>query len=116
MRRGDVLWADLGHPRGQEASHRRPVVVVSHDALNRAVTGLGRGVVTVAPITTHFDRVYPFQVFLPAAESGLPADGKIQAEQVRALDLGRLRPGVVGSLTPERLRALDAALRLHLAL
>jgi len=116
MRRGDVVWTDLGRPRGREASRRRPVVIVSHDALNRVVEGLGRGVVTVVPIATNVERVYPFQVFLPAEETGLPADGKAQAEQVRAVDVGRLGSGAVGALPAERLRRLDAALRLHLAL
>jgi mRNA interferase MazF len=116
MRRGDVVWADLGHPRGREASHRRPVVIVSHEALNRVVAGLGRGVVTVVPITSNVERVYPFQVFLGADETGLPADGKAQAEQARAIDVERLRPGAIGELPAERLRQLDEALRLHLAL
>ena len=91
-------------------------MIVSHDALNRVVSGLGRGVVTVVPITTNVERVYPFQVFLTADETGLPADGKAQAEQVRAVDVGRLRSSVIGSLTAGRLRQLEAALRLHLAL
>ena len=42
MRRGDIVWADLGRLRGREASDRRPVVIVSHDALNRVVRRLGR--------------------------------------------------------------------------
>jgi mRNA interferase MazF len=116
MRRGEVYLADLGQPRGSEASHRRPVVIVSHDALNRVVSGLGRGVVTVVPITTNVERVYPFQVFLGAGETGLPADGKAQAEQVRAIAVQRLRPGAIASLPIERVEQLDAALRLHLAL
>jgi len=116
MRRGDVLWADLGRPVGRESSQRRPVVIVSHDALNRVVAGLGRGVVTVVPITTNVERIYPFQVFLVAGETGLPADGKAQAEQVRAIDVERLISGPIGALPAERLRRLDEALRLHLGL
>lgn len=116
MRRGDVYVADLGQPRGSEAGQRRPVVIVSHDALNRVVSDLGRGVVTVVPITSNVERVYPFQVFLGADETGLPADGKALAEQVRAVAVARLRPQAIASLPDERLRQLDEALRLHLAL
>jgi mRNA interferase MazF len=116
MRRGDVYVADLGHPQGSEAGQRRPVVIVSRDALNRVVAGLGRGVVTVVPITSNVDRVYPFQVFLGADETGLATDGKAQAEQVRAIAVTRLRPGAIGSLPSESVRRLDEALRLHLAL
>jgi len=102
--------------RGREARQRRPVVIVSHDALNRVIAGLGRGVVTVVPITSNVERVYPFQVLLRADETGLPADGKAQAEQVRAIDVERLVSDAIGSLPAERLRRLDEALRLHLAL
>ncbi len=116
MRRGDVVWADLGQPRGREASQRRPVVIVSHDALHRVVGGLGQGVVTVVSVTTNVERVYPFQVFLPASETGMPADGKAQAEQVSAVDVERLGSGAVGALPAERLRRLDEALRSNLAL
>jgi mRNA interferase MazF len=70
------------------------------------------------PPTRHGDveRVYPFQVFPGADETGRPADGKAQAEQVRAIDVERLRPGAIGELPGDRLRQLDEALRLHLAL
>jgi len=116
MRRGDVLLADLEPARGSEAAKLRPVVVVSHDALNRTVEALGRGVVTIVPITTNVERVYPFQVFIPAGAAGLAADGKAQAEQVRAIAVERLRPGRAGTLPAELVRALDEALRLHLML
>lgn len=116
MRRGDVYLADLGQPQGSEAGQRRPVVIVSHDALNRVVAGLGRGVVTVVPITSNVERVHPFQVLLGADETGLEVDGKAQAEQVRSIAVARLRPGAIAALPAERVRQLDAALRLHLAL
>lgn len=116
MRRGDIVLADLDPARGSEAAKLRPVVIVSHDALNRIVETLGRGVVTVVPITTNVERVYPFQVRIPADACGLAADGKAQAEQVRAIAVERLRPGRVGVLPAEQLTALDDALRLHLML
>ena len=91
-------------------------MIVSHDALNRVVVGLGRGVVTVVPITSNVERVHPFQVLLGADETGLEVDGKAQAEQVRSIAVARLRPGAIAALPAERVRQLDAALRLHLAL
>lgn len=72
MRRGDVYLADLGPARGSEAAKRRPVVVVSHDALNPTAASLGRGVVTVVPLTTNVVVVHPFQVLVSAGAAGLP--------------------------------------------
>lgn len=116
MRRGDVYLADLDPARGSEAAKQRPVVVVSHDALNRAVTTLGRGVLTVVPLTSNVSVVHPFQVLVPAGSAGLVRTSKAQAEQVRAIAVERLGPRRVGTLDPALLAAVDDALRLHLAL
>ena len=116
MRRGDVYLADLDPARGSEAAKRRPVVVVSHDALNRTVASLGRGVVTVVPLTSNVAVVHPFQVPVPAGAAGLDRASKAQAEHVRAIAVERLGPRSIGALTPGLLAALDDALRLHLAL
>lgn len=115
MLRGDICLVDLEPVRGAESDKRRPAVVVSNDGANRTASRLGRGVVTVVPLTSNVRRVYPFQVLLPADDTGLAADSKAQAEQVRAVDVVRIGP-VVGRL-PAVLRAqLDDAVRLHLAL
>ena len=78
-------------------------------------TRLGRGVVTVVPVTSNFEHVYPFQVLLPAVATGLKRDSKAQAEQVRSVAVGRVgqRLGVVSAAL---MAQVDEALRLHLAL
>jgi mRNA interferase MazF len=60
VRRGDVVTVNLDPVRGWEASKTRPAVVVSNDAANLTATRLGRGVVTVVPVTSGTSRVYPF--------------------------------------------------------
>ncbi|MDI1464926.1 type II toxin-antitoxin system PemK/MazF family toxin [Catellatospora sp. KI3] len=115
MRRGDVYLVDLEPHRGAEADKVRPAVVVSNDAANRVAQRTGRGVVTVVPVTTSTDRVYPFQVLLPAVECGLRQESKAQAEQVRTVAVQRLHRRV-GTVPPEQMERLDEALRTHLAL
>jgi mRNA interferase MazF len=115
MRRGEIREVDLDPVRGSEASKRRPAVIVSNDAANATAERLGRGVITVVPVTSNVERVYPFQTLLPAAVTGLRQDSKAQAEQVRSVSIERVgeRVGVV----PRALMArLDEALRVHLAL
>jgi mRNA interferase MazF len=115
MRRGEVRLVDLDPARGTEADKRRPAVIVSNDAANAAAARLGRGVLTVVPVTSNVERIYPFQVLLPAGAGGLSRDSKAQAEQVRSLDAGRI--GEQLGRLPDRLMAsLDDALRLHLTL
>ena len=115
MLRGEIRLVDLEPVRGAEAAKRRPAVIVSNDGANNAARDLGRGVVTVVPVTSNVSRVYPFQVFLDAAETGLRLDSKAQAEQVRSVAVERVG-ALVGTMTPHLLDALDEALRLHLAL
>ena len=115
MRRGDIWLADLEPIRGSEANRRRPVILVSNDAANLQAERLGRGGVTVVPVTSNTVRVFPFQVLLDAGETGLELDSKAQAEQVRSLDVSRLERRL-GGLPPRLLWQLDGAIRLHLAL
>ena len=106
---------DLEPARGSEANKRRPAVIVSNDGANGAAMRLGRGVLTVVPVTSNIDHVFPFQVLLPAARTGLPRDSKAQAEQVRAVAVERIGD-IVGEIPGDLLAGLDEALRLHLAL
>jgi mRNA interferase MazF len=115
MRRGEIRVVDLEPVLGAESDKRRPAVIVSNDGANTAAERLGRGVVTVVPVTSNVDRVYPFQVLLDARSTGLRRDSKAQAEQIRSVAVERIGERV-GLLPPELLSALDEALRLHLAL
>ncbi|MEO6206259.1 MAG: type II toxin-antitoxin system PemK/MazF family toxin [Mycobacteriales bacterium] len=115
MRRGDICVIDLDPARGSEARKSRPAVIVSNEGANTTATRLGRGVVTVVPVTSNVERVYPFQVLLPASATGLATDSKAQAEQVRSVDVERVRRQV-GTVPPDLMNQLDDALRLHLAL
>lgn len=115
MRRGDICAVDLEPAFGSEANKRRPAVIVSNDAANQTARRLGRGVVTVVPLTTNVERVYPFQVLLPSRSTGLAHDSKAQAEQVRSIAVERIgaRVGVVPN---DLMGRIDEALRLHLGL
>jgi mRNA interferase MazF len=115
MQRGEVRLTDLGPAKGSEANKRRPAVIVSNDRANAAAARLGRGVVTVVPITSNVSRVFAFQVLLTAGLTGLRVDSKAQAEQVRSVDVARLG-GVLGRLPAAAMEVVDAALRLHLQL
>jgi mRNA interferase MazF len=115
VRRGDIVMVELDPARGSEASKTRPAVVVSNDAANTTAARLGRGVVTVVPVTSSTERVYPFQVLLPAEVTGLHRDSKAQAEQVRSVAVERIG-NRVGQLPAALVAELDQALRVHLNL
>lgn len=115
MLRGEIRLVDLEPVRGSEANKRRPAVIVSNDRANSVAARLGRGVVTVVPVTSNIDRIFPFQALLSASATGLRQDSKAQAEQVRSIAVERLG-AVLGRAPADVMAHLDDALRLHLQL
>lgn len=115
MRRGEIWLVDFEPARGSEANKRRPAVIVSNDGANIRAERLGRGVVTVIPVSSKVDRVYTFQVILPAVATGLRRDSKAQGEQIRSVTIERIGPRL-GAVPPVLMSEIDEALRLHLAL
>ena len=115
MLRGEIWQVDFAPALGSEANKPRPAVIVSNDRANTTATRLGRGVITVVPVTSKVTKIYPFQVLLPAATTGLAVDSKAQAEQIRSVATERLGRRI-GRLSDTELAQLDQALRLHLEL
>lgn len=115
MIRGEIRLVNLDPVIGAEANKRRPAVVVSNDGANVTAERLGRGVVTVVPVTSNVARVYPFQVKLLATSTGLRMDSKAQAEQVRSVAIQRVGARI-GRVPADFMERIDEALRLHLAL
>lgn len=56
MKRGDVYLVSLDPVVGSETGKTRPAIVVQNDLANRSSP-----TVTVIPITSRADRVFPFQ-------------------------------------------------------
>lgn len=116
VKRGEIYLVNFDPSIGSEVNKARPAILVSTDTSNATVDRLGRGVLTVVPVTSNTDRIFSFQVYLEATPTtGLAKDSKAQAEQVRALDVRRLihRMGSVDAVDMAR---LNAALRTHLEL
>ncbi len=115
MLRGEIRVLDLGPVRGSEGDKRRRAVIVSNDGANATAWQLGRGVVTLVPVTSNVARVFPFQVLLPADDCGLHRDSKAQAEQVRSVAVERIGRRI-GRVPTPLMNLVDDALRMHLAL
>jgi len=115
LRRGQIVLAELDPVRGSEQNKTRPVLVISNNSRNEVISQSGRGILTVLPISSKTESVFPFQVLPLSEESGLPQESKVQCEQIRALDFSRVvRP--IGWVAAETLARVEAALLLHLAL
>jgi mRNA interferase MazF len=107
-KRGDIVYVNLDPVVGSEIGKTRPAIVLQNEMANRSSP-----TVTVIPLSTSVDRVFPFQVLIPAGEGGLEQDSKALCEQIRTLSTKRLLHRL-GSLPPERMREIRAALDRHL--
>ena len=105
VRRGDIFWANLDPTIGVEIKKTRPVVVMSHDAINQHSR-----LVIVVPLTTNTARLSPSHVLMPQGEGGLRQDSKALTEQIRAMDTQRLTTKI-GALSERSLRLIEQAIR-----
>ncbi len=110
--RGQVYMVDLAPARGREQTGRRPVLVVSSDAINRQPLAVA---VVAGTNAANVPRDYPTNVRVQATESGLAKDTVFLCFQIRSLDPERLRQ-LAGSLQPAKMAEIDRALRLVLDL
>ena len=113
--RGSIVWVDLSGGQGSEQDKTRPAIVVSNDGANTSAWSSQRGVITLVPLTSKSKRPYPFQALIRSSDSGLPRDSIAQGEQVRSVDVRRIR--ATGTSLPLAVMAdVERALQVHLAL
>jgi mRNA interferase MazF len=107
VKRGEIWWVNLDPTIGSEIKKRRPCVIVSNDASNRAQSR-----VQVAPLTSAQPaRVYPWEarVTLNSRIS------KALADQIRTVSKTRL-VSVAGAASATEMAVIEDALRFQLAL
>lgn len=107
-KRGHIWFVSLEPVIGHEIGKRRPAVIISNDKNN-----LFADTVTVIPITSKTEKIYPFEVLLPKEETGLSKDSKMKCNQIRTIDKKRL-VNFVGTLSTERVKEVKQALLIHL--
>ena len=108
IRRGDVFLVNLDPIVGSEIGKTRPAIIVQNDLANRSSP-----TVTVIPVSSNTERVFPFQIRIPAGEGGLSRESKALCEQVRTVARERLVQ-CIGQLSAERLKEIRMALDRHL--
>lgn len=96
----NIFWANLNPVRGSEQAGKRPVLVISEEAVNIALP-----IVTVVCLTTLKPgrKIYPIETILKPDECGLLQPGIVMAHQIRAISKERLSE-VCGSVNKEEVR------------
>lgn len=112
IRRGEVYWINLPwfnqskKESIRELQGRHPGLVISNDEQNRFSP-----LITILPLTSQTDRIYPFQVFSELKGKS----GVILVDQIRTVDRKRFSDKL-GELDLEMMEKIERALHLTLAL
>ena len=108
--RGDIALVNFDPAETGEAASTRPAIIVTNNVAN-----LNSPVLVVIPLTTAVARVYPFELLVSAAMSGLTSDSKAQTQLVR--HVSRRRVGkVIGRLEASAMDELEGKLKHHLGM
>lgn len=107
-RRGEIYFVNLDPIQGREQAGKRPVLVLSIDAINQLPL-----VVTVVVGTKgeNMPRDYPTNVRVTPAESSLPLETVFMGFQLRSLDASRFPETPAGELSDEVMEQVEKAVR-----
>jgi mRNA interferase MazF len=108
IQRGEIYLVDLNPVQGREQAGRRPVLVLSVDAINRLPLVVS---VVVGTKGEHVRRDYPTNVRVPVTESGLPMETVFLCFQLRSLDPSRFAGAPAGRASEAILRRVEDAVR-----
>ena len=93
--RGSIYLARLYPSKGHAPGKTRPVLVLQTDMLNH----IGHTTVIVVPLTTQLiDKTYPLRYRISKRED-LEVVSELLCDQIRAVDINRLIPQKVASLS-----------------
>ena len=109
----NIFWADLNPVKGSEQAGKRPVLVISEEAVNQALP-----IVTIVCLTSLKSgrKVYPIEVLLDQKETNLPQQSIVMAHQIRSISKERLAEKC-GSIENEDLKdKIKKAIKLYLDL
>ena len=108
IQRGEIYFVDLNPVKGREQAGRRPVLVLSINAINKLPL-----VVTVVVGTKgeNIPRDYPTNVRVSVEESGLPIETVFLCFQIRSIDPNRFPEQAAGKISEETLEKIENAVR-----
>lgn len=111
VKRGDIYYADLSPVVGSEQGGIRPVLIIQNDVGNRYSP-----TVICAAITSRMNKAkLPTHIEIDSRRCQIMKDSVILLEQIRTIDKQRLKD-MIGHLDKERMRSVDEAIRVNLAL
>ena len=117
IKRGGIYSVNLNPIEGREQAGRRPVLVISSNAINKQPLVVS---VVVGTDAQNVPRNYPTNVRVSSDETGLLKDTVFLCFQIRSLDPKRFynpkteKPQLIGTMPPHRMKEIAEAIKLVL--
>ena len=84
-KKGEIYLVNFDPTFGHETKKKRPALILSNDIHNQYSP-----LVTVAPLSSNTNKVYPFEIYVPKKSTALQENSKIMIIQLRSIDKKRL--------------------------
>jgi len=84
-KKGEICLVNFDPTTGHEVKKKRPALILSNNIHNQYSP-----LVTVTPLSSNTNKVYPFEVYVPKKLTGLNENSKIMIIQLRSIDKKRL--------------------------
>ncbi|MGR3179147.1 MAG: type II toxin-antitoxin system PemK/MazF family toxin [Candidatus Anammoxibacter sp.] len=108
--RGEIWLVSLEPVIGSETGKTQPALIISNNRNNEFAN-----TITVIPITSKTDKIYPFEVFVSKEYHKLQKDSKIKTNQIRTVDKKRLVK-YLSALPRDKLKEVEQAVLIHLCI
>ena len=112
IRKGSIYWVDFSPGKGSEPMGRRPGLVIQANAVNDSKINT---VIMIAITSTLKYGDLPGNVTLGKGEANIPKRCVINVSQIKSVDRESIREKI-GTLTKEKMAAVEEGLRLILDL
>ena len=81
----EIYLVNFDQTIGHEVKKKRPALILSNNIHNQYSP-----LVTVAPLSSNTNKIYPFEVYVPKKSTVLNENSKIMIIQLRSIDKKRL--------------------------
>jgi mRNA interferase MazF len=113
IQRGQIYFVNLNPVQGREQAGKRPVLILSIDAINTLPLVV---TVIVGSKGENIRQNHPTNVRVTPEESGLPLETVFLCFQIRSLDPNRFSTEPVGQLSTDKMLEVETTVRYCLGL
>lgn len=107
-KKGEIYLVNFDPTIGHEVKKKRPAVIISNNIHNQYSP-----VITVAPLSSNTNKIYPFEAYIPKETGNLNNNSKIMIIQLRSLDKKRLLNKIGNIEDKEILNKINNLIREH---